>query len=51
MSRNAADASINEPAVNQQRYSYYLEVIMPPGGDTLRLAAARIDYKYEDNQQ
>lgn len=45
--RNVADTSIIEPAVDQQSYSYYVEVGMPPGGSTLRLAAVRIDYGYE----
>ena len=49
--RNAVDLSIIEPAVNQQRYSYYLEVGMPPGGDTLRMAAVRIDYNPRGLQQ
>lgn len=42
---NAADTSINEPTINQKRYSYYVEVAMPPAGDTLRVAAVRIDYR------
>ena len=49
--RNAADTSIIEPMVNQQSYSYYLEVGMPPRGDTLRVAAVRIDYRYRAAQQ
>ena len=49
--RNAADTSIIEPAVDQQRYSYYVEVGMPPAGDTLRVAAVRIDYRYRAAQQ
>ena len=48
---NAADTSIIEPVVNQQRYSYYVEVAMPPAGDTLRVAAIRIDYRYRAAQQ
>ena len=38
------DPSIIEPTITQQRYSYYLEVAMPPGGDTLRVSGVRIDY-------
>jgi hypothetical protein len=45
--RNAADTSIIEPAVDQQSYSYYVEAGMPPAGNTLRLAAVRIDYGNE----
>jgi hypothetical protein len=41
---HAADTSVTEPILNQQRYSYYIEVGMPPAGDALRLAAVRIDY-------
>jgi hypothetical protein len=48
---NAADTSIIEPAVNQQSYSYYVEVGMPPAGSSLRVAAVRIDYSYRGAQQ
>jgi len=42
--RNAADTSITEPAVDQQTYSYVIEVGMPPQFNALRLAGVRIDY-------
>jgi hypothetical protein len=45
--RNAADTSIIEPGVDQQSYSYYVEAGMPGVGNTLRLAAVRIDYGYQ----
>jgi hypothetical protein len=41
---HSADSSIIEPVVNQQKYSYYIEVGMPPAGSALRVAAVRIDY-------
>ena len=46
--RNAADTSILSPLVDQQSYSYIIEVGMPAGSfNALRLAAVRIDYAYE----
>jgi hypothetical protein len=42
--RHVIDTSIVEPLVDQQRYSYVMEVGMPPAFNTLRLAAVRIDY-------
>jgi hypothetical protein len=45
--RNAADSSIIEPLVDQQSYSYIIEVGMVSGDNSLRLAAVRIDYGYE----
>jgi len=46
--RNAVDTSINEPLVDQQSYSYIIEVGMYAGSfNALRLAAVRIDYAYE----
>jgi hypothetical protein len=47
--RNAADTSIIEPVVDQQSYSYVIEVGMYSGDNTLRLAAVRIDYGYGVN--
>ena len=44
--RNLIDTSIVEPVIDQQNYSYYVEVGMPPVGSTLRVAAVRIDYAY-----
>jgi hypothetical protein len=44
--RNAADTSIIEPTVDQQSYSYVIEVGMYAGNNTLRLAGVRIDYGY-----
>lgn len=44
---NSADTSILSPLVDQQSYSYYVEVGMPPAGSALRVAAVRIDYAYE----
>jgi hypothetical protein len=44
--RNAEDATIVDPTVDQQKYSYYVEVGMPPSGSALRVAAVRIDYGY-----
>ena len=43
--RTAVDTSIVEPWVDQQRYSYYLEVFVQPAGDTVRIGAVRIDYR------
>jgi len=45
--RNATDTSIIEPLIDQQSYSYIIEVGIPAGSfNTLRLAAVRIDYAY-----
>jgi hypothetical protein len=44
--RNAANASIIEPAVDQQSYSYLIEAHLPVAWHTLRLAGVRIDYAY-----
>ena len=44
--RNVTDTSIIEPAVDQQRYSYLVEVGIPPVYADLRLAGVRIDYSY-----
>jgi len=45
--RNLADTSIIEPVIDQQRYSYVIEVGMLAGSyNTLRLAGVRIDYGY-----
>jgi len=44
---NEADESIDYPVVDQQSYSYSIEVSMPPGGGSdLRLIGVRIDYAY-----
>jgi hypothetical protein len=48
--RNAADTSIIEPLIDQQSYSYIIEVGIQAGSfNSLRLAAVRIDYAYEAN--
>jgi len=44
--RNVTDTSIIEPAVDQQRYSYLVEVGIPPVYADLRLAGVRLDYSY-----
>ena len=49
--RNLADTSIIEPVIDQQSYSYVIEVGMPAGSfNTLRLAGVRIDYSYDSYQ-
>jgi hypothetical protein len=48
--RNAVDTTILSPLVDQQSYSYIIEVGIPAGSfNALRLAAVRIDYAYEAN--
>ena len=42
--RNVTDPTIIKPAVDQQKYSYLVEVGMPPAFSNLRLAGVRIDY-------
>jgi hypothetical protein len=49
--RNVTDTSINEPIVNQQRYSYLVELALPATGSNLRVAAVRIDYSYKGDEQ
>jgi hypothetical protein len=44
--RNVADTSIDVPLIDQQNYSYTVEVYIPAAFNTLRLAAVRIDYAY-----
>lgn len=40
------DTSINTAVIDQQNYSYVVEVGIPAGDNTLRLAGVRIDYVY-----
>jgi hypothetical protein len=44
--RNVEDVTILEPLIDQQRYSYYIEVGMPSAGSSLRVAAVRLDYGF-----
>jgi hypothetical protein len=47
--RNVADTSIIEAVVDQQSYSYVIEVGMLGLGNTIRVAAVRIDYANTTN--
>ncbi len=44
--RSAVNSSIGFSLVDQQNYSYVLEVQLPPSGLNLRLTGVRIDYAY-----
>lgn len=48
--RNKSETAIKNATVDNQSYSYYLEVIFEPGGSTnLRLTNVRIDYAYNSS--
>jgi hypothetical protein len=49
--RTIVDTSINEPLINQQRFSYYIEVSMNPAFYDVRVAAVRLDYSTRSDQQ
>jgi hypothetical protein len=49
--RNVSDTSIINPLIDQQRYSYLVEVGIPPAFNMLRLVAVRIDYTTKGDQQ
>lgn len=44
---HAATSSIAYPDVDQQNYSYVVDVYLPPAGDSLTLVGVRIDYAYQ----
>jgi hypothetical protein len=45
----AATSSIAYPGVDQQNYSYVVDLYLPPAGDSLTVASVRIDYAYQVN--
>lgn len=45
--RSASDTSMVYPVVDNQNFSYYLELVIPPtAGTNIKLTNVRIDYEY-----